>query len=327
MRIDSHGHLLERFYFEELTRLPDITLERAPSGLGMLRKHGHTFLPFRDEMLEPDASLKDMDRKHIDMRILSVATPNVYPFPLQRRVEICRQLNDALIAKCQQYPDRYRGLISLPLPDAETSVAELERVKDAEGIVGVIIGSNIEGLPLSAPVLEPVWEALDGWGKAVVEHPMHPVFAEAMDEFELPTRIGFMMDTTLAVTRMIYSGVFERYPNFSFVVPHNGGGLLEMLERLDTGYRVFPDCRKHITKLPSEFVKNFYLDTCSFFEPAVMMAKDYLGVDRLLFGTDYPYVERDTTYLERMALSAEDKEKIFCTNAARLFGIALPAAS
>ena len=114
----------------------------------------------------------------------------------------------------------------------------------------------------------------------VFEHPMFPADTSQMGEFELPLRVGLIFDTTLVAARLIYGGVFERYPNFPYIMAHTGGALLMMLERLDNGYRLFPDCRKYITKLPSHYGKRFYYDTCAFGESALMLAT----VPFVLFG-------------------------------------------
>ena len=103
---------------------------------------------------------------------------------------------------------------------------------------------------------------------------MIPVFADAMDELTLPVRVGFLLDTSLAVCHMIYGGVFERYPDFPFVVAPTGAAFLDLMERLDNGFRFYTECREHITKLPSEFAKRFYYDRCSFFGPLLMMDRE-----------------------------------------------------
>ena len=120
---------------------------------------------------------------------------------------------------------------------------------------------------------------------------------------------------------MIYAGIFERYPNFPYIMAHTGGALLTILERLDNGYRIFPDCRKYITRLPSEFAKHLYYDSCSFFGPALRMAHELVGADHILWGSDDPYIGADTKHVDDLPISAEDKAKILGGNAARLLNI------
>ena len=136
-------------------------------------------------------------------------------------------------------------------------------------------------------------------GLPVSEHPMLPTFADQMPGYALPIRVGFPFDTTLCVTRMIYGGVFERHPGLEFIVPHTGSAFIGLLERLDHGFHLFHECREHITQLPSVFArKNLYYDTCSFSKRFIEMAIDEIGEDRFLFGTDYPYIVADPSYID-----------------------------
>ena len=105
-----------------------------------------------------------------------------------------------------------------------------------------------------------------------------------------------------------------------FVVPHTGSAFIGLLERLDHGFHLFHECREHITQLPSVFArKNLYYDTCSFSKSFIEMAVKEIGIDRFMFGTDYPYIVEDPAYIEALDLSADDKQKIFAGNAQRLF--------
>src|SRR5262249_19821976 len=283
-------------------------------------KGGRNGLPFRREMFDPDHLIREMDRKGIDMSILSMNTPSVYIFEPGLRIELARRLNDSLVARAQRNPDRVGGFATLPLPDVDASLAELERIAHAPGIAGIGVGSNFNGVALDDRRLEPVWARISELGLPVSEHPMLPTFADAMPGYALPIRIGFPFDTTLCVTRMIYGGVFERHPQLSFIVAHTGSAFLGLLERLDHGFALFPECREHITQPPSVFArKNLYYDTCAFSKRFIEMALREIGPDRVLFGTDYPYIVSDPSYIEALDVASDVKEKIFSGNATRLF--------
>ncbi|REE07385.1 aminocarboxymuconate-semialdehyde decarboxylase [Paraburkholderia sp. BL27I4N3] len=319
MKIDIHGHFVTRAYYDELETLPGVRYERRSSGLGYLIKEGRNWLPVRESMFDPDDQLRDMDRKGIDMRILSLSTPSVYLFDdAKQREAACRDNNDAIIARVAADPSRFRAFVTLPLPDVDASLRELDRVIDAPGVVGITIGSNLGGMKLNDLSLEPLWARLDRDRIPVFEHPMDPVFGNVMDEFAMHIRVGFLFDTSLAVTRMIYGGVFERYPNFPFIVAHTGAAFLDLLERLDNGYRHYVDCQQHISRLPSEFAKQFYYDSCAFFTPTIMMARAAVGVERLLFGTDYPFIDQGPDHVERLPIDDVEKKLIFSGNATRL---------
>lgn len=321
MRVDVHAHFMDRSYYEALASLPGVSIQRSREGMGFLLRNGSKWLPFNDAMFKPDGQLRDMDGKAIDLRILSLSTPSVYPFTGQSRIDLCRRSNDRMIAEARKHPGRFLAVATLPLMDVRASLDELDRMRSASEMVGITIGSNIEGLPLSDHTLEPIWTRLNELKVPVFEHPMIPVFAAAMDEFTLPVRVGFLLDTSLAVCRMIYAGVFERHPDFPFVVAHTGAAFLDLMERLDNGFRFYTECRQHITRLPSDFAKRFYYDSCGFYGPLLMMAREIVGVERLLFGTDYPFIDAGLAHVENLKIPTNEKDMIFGGNAARLLNL------
>jgi len=321
MKLDIHAHLIDRQYLEELQSLLSLAPERTSDGKTLLRHNGYTLMWSRADMFDVDHRLREMDRKGIDMRALSLSTPNVYPWSGAAQIRITRYVNDALARYCQAHADRFVGLASLPLHDIEASLAELDRVVRELGMKGVIIGSNVGGPPLNDARYEPIWARIDALRLPVFEHPMFPKDTSEMGEFELPLRVGMIFDTTLVAARLIYSGIFERYPNFPYILAHTGGALLMMLERLDNGYRLFPDCRKYISKPPSEYAKRLYYDTCAFGEAALMLAIRSVGAARLLFGTDDPMIDSDTTHVTRLAISEQEKSAILGDTTARLLGL------
>jgi aminocarboxymuconate-semialdehyde decarboxylase len=321
MRIDVHAHIVDRDYVEALTRLGGLSTERTADGKTLLRGNGYTVAWSRPDMFDIGHRLREMDRKRIDRRILSLSTPNVYPWGGAEQAAMARRMNDALARLVRAHPDRFVGLASLPLGDAAASLGELDRAVGELGMKGVVIGSNVDGMPMNDARMEPIWARLNALRLPVFEHPMFPKDTRELGEFELPLRVGFVFDTTLAVTRMIYGGVFERYPDFPYIVAHTGGALLTILERLDNGYRLFPDCRKFISKPPSEYAKRLYYDTCAFYAPALRMAIESVGTSQLLFGTDDPFIDSDATHVERLALPAADQAAILSGNAAKVFGL------
>lgn len=323
MKIDIHSHIVERRYVDALIADLALESEKTANGQILFRRDGYTFLWERPDMFDIDGRLAKMDQQGVDMRVLSLSTPNVYEWKGARQVEMTRYMNDAAAALVRQHPERFAGLGSLPLDDINASLSELDRIGEL-GLCGVMIGSNVAGVPINDARFEPVWARIDKLRMPVFEHPMFPANT-GKEEFEMPLRIGFVFDTTAAAARLIYSGIFERYPNFPYILAHTGGALLMVLERLDNGYRLFPDCRKHISRLPSEYAKHLYYDTCSFFGPALKMAHELVGAEHLLWGSDDPFIGADASHVESLSIPAADKEKILGGNAARLLSLKVPA--
>lgn len=323
MKIDVHSHIVDRDYVDALIDLKGLSAHAGDKGQTLLRQGGTTYLWFREDMFDIDARLRKMDDEGVDRRMLSLSTPNVFDWTGGEQVTAARAINDATARIVAEHPDRFGGLGSLPWGGtAEEALAELERMTGELGLAGVAVGSNVGGVTLDDPALDPVWARINEQRLPVFEHPMFPVNTAGMDKFELPIRVGFVFDTTLALTRMIYAGVFERYPDFPFIVAHTGGALLTILERLDNGYRIFPDCREHISQLPSVYARNLYYDTCAFSAPALNMALEIVGPERLLWGSDDPFIGADDAHVQSLDIGEEDKRLIVGGNASRVFGLA-----
>ena len=321
MKIDSHAHYVDREYIKELIKLMKLETVKTPQGQFLLRRGGTTVAWYKEEHFDPAARIEKMDAASIRARVLSLTSPSIYEWPFAEQPEIVRHANDALVAYCRAHPGRFFALAVLPWSDADAAIKELDRAIDSLGAVGIAIGSHIQGMPLNHPDFEPVWAAIDQRRIPVVQHPMEPLGAAHLNEFELPIRVGFIYETTTAVTRMIYAGVFERYPNFPFVLAHTGGAVLSMLERLDVGYRLFPDCRAHINRLPSEYAKKLFYDTCSFYGPTLRLALEVVGPKQLLWGTDDPLVSASSEHVEQLKLPLQQQQDILGDNAERVFGL------
>jgi len=321
MKIDIHAHFVDPDYLEDLKRVLDLEISITEDGKTLMRHNGCTLAWTRADMFDPDQRLRDMDRKGIDIRVQSVSTPNVYPWIGAEQIRVTRKVNDALARLCRAHPDRFVGLASLPLHDVDASLQEIDRTVGELGMKGLAIGSNVGGPPLNDACFEPLWAKINALRLPVFEHPMFPKDTSDLNEFELPLRVGFVFDTTLVATRLIYSGIFERYPDFPYILAHTGGALLMILERLDNGYRLFPDCRKYINKLPSEYAKRLYYDTCAFGAPPLMLAKEVVGSSQILFGTDDPFIGADDAHVTRLNISEADKRAILGGNAQKMFGL------
>jgi aminocarboxymuconate-semialdehyde decarboxylase len=317
VKIDIHAHVVDRKYVDALQHDLSLAVEMTAAGQTLMRRDGYTFLWHRESMFDIEGRLRTMDLQGVDMRVLSLSTPNVYEWRGERQIEMARHMNDVTAALVRAHPKRFAGLGSLPLDDVSASLEELDRITGELELCGVMIGSNVAGVPVNHPRFEPVWARIDALRLPVFEHPMFPANTR-QEEFEMPLRIGFVFDTTAAAARLIYSGIFERYPNFPYILAHTGGALLMLLERLDNGYRLFPDCRKHIDRLPSEYATRLYYDTCSFFGPALKMACELVGPEHLLWGSDDPFIGADAVHVEAMPLPSADKAMILGGNAARL---------
>ena len=138
--------------------------------------------------------------------------------------------------------------------------------------------------------------------------------------------VGFLMDTTLASAHLVFAGVPERFPRIKWVLGHLGGAIPYLAERLDRGYEAFAECRKNISKPPTEYLKQFYFDTVNFDPDALMLAVQFAGADHVLAGSDYPHqigsIQKMKAALNSLPLPADQKAGIFGGNAKRIYGLA-----
>src|SRR3954468_19620265 len=130
MKIDIHSHIVDRRYVDALVADLGLKTEKTPSGQTLFRRDGYTFLWERPDMFDIDARLEKMDAQGVDMRVLSLSTPNVYDWKGSRQVEMARYINDATAALVRKHPDRFAGLGNLPLDDIPSSLSELDRVAE-----------------------------------------------------------------------------------------------------------------------------------------------------------------------------------------------------
>ena len=285
------------------------------------------FMTFTEPMFDPEMRFEAMDAVGVRMQLLSYTCPNCYwagPDVVERLV---RTMNDHLVEVCQAWPDRFRGLASVPLQDPELALGELERVAGQPGIVGLIILANVNEKPLDSPELEPFWAELNTRRMPVLLHPTVPpgIDSMGMDQFGLVPSVGFMIDTTLAVSRMVFAGVFERYPDWPLIVSHAGATLPFIAARLDQCHRYIPDARTRIDRPPTDYLERLYYDTVCYDDQALRLVLELAGPDRLLYGSDYPHNIGDmqgcADRVEALPLEEADLEKIRSENARRIFGL------
>jgi len=156
-------------------------------------------------------------------------------------------------------------------------------------------------------------------------HPAHPVNVDMMQQYWLMPLVGFLFDTTLAAASLVFSGVAARFPRIRWALCHLGGAIPYLAERLDRGFHAFEDCRAHIDRPPSTFLRDFYYDTVNFNQGALKLAIEFAGADHILAGSDYPHqigsIPSMLDAIAKLPVSDEQRAGIYGLNAARLLGL------
>ncbi len=325
--IDVHNHILSRAWVDLLAAHGgrQYQIGRDADGRTIVLRKGARFLTLTDPMFDPELRFRAMNEVGVTTQLLSYTCPNCYWADDKVAGQVVRTMNDHLEEVCARWPDRFRGLASLPMQNVDQALGELERVVDRPGIVGLIILANVNDRPLDDERYEPLWKALNDRRLPTLLHPTVPPGVESMgmDRYGLVPALGFMIDTTLAVTRMVMAGVFERYPDWPLIVGHAGATLPFIAGRLDQVHRFIPDARQRIAKPPSHYLKRLYYDTVTYDEHALMLAYRLAGPDRLLYGSDYPHNIGDMAgckaRIDALPIGEAEKELIRAGNARRIF--------
>jgi aminocarboxymuconate-semialdehyde decarboxylase len=267
-----------------------------------------------------------MDGAGIDRMVMSLGnTPPYYPTAADA-VVAARGSNDLYIDLHTRHPRRFHAFIGLPLPHVEAALEELERGLALPGVVGVGLGCSVLGQPLDDPAFDPLFAELDRLRTVVFVHPVGAGGGPNSQDFSLTWMLASRFEDTIAMSRLILSGLTLRYPNVRFIIPHLGGTIALFLQRMDNvaernGWRE----RQSPDLMPSDLARRFWFDTVNEQHSALRCACDTFGVERLLLGTDWPMLPPDklkhfVDYIPE-ALPAEHAQRILDVNAAGLLGL------
>ena len=323
--IDFHNHYYPPAYLDALRSGPsavEVSIDQDGNpriyypGDYNIAVPGHRDIDYREQVLIQHG---------VDTQVLTLTTPGTHVETPATAVRFACLVNDCFAAVVQNKRGRFTALATLPLNDPAASVKELQRACRDLGFAGAMLFSNVNGAGLNDERFWPLYEAANDLGAVLFIHPTHPVGVEAMTDFWLMPLVGFLMDTTLAAAKIVFSGIPERFPRIQWVLAHLGGAIPYLAERLDRGFHAFSECRANIPRPPSDYLKQFYYDTVNFDPAAVRLAIEFADVDRILAGSDYPHqigsIPRMLETIRGLNLPAHDEAAIFGGNAKRLLGL------
>ena len=287
--------------------------------------------PFADFLLNAlmnlgEERLKRMDACDVDVQILSLSAPGLEQLDPTTGVDLAKKANNTLSEVINRYPDRFMGYAALAPGNPQEAADELERCVQELGFKGWNTHSNYGNTYLDDKKYLPILERAEKLNVPIYLHPTVPAIPQLKGYgFALAgAAFGFGIETALCLMRLIYSGVFDKYPQLKIILGHLGEGLPFIRNRIDWAYvRPFdPAARPTLSKKPSEYLKDnvFVTTSGNYYQPAFQCTYEALGIDKILLGTDYPYEDPEECiqFLEGLPLSQEDKDKIYTLNAAQL---------
>jgi len=297
-------------------------------------------------MVNLDARFRIMDQFDDYRQVPCLASPSIEMIAgSEKSPELARIGNDTMAALAAEHPDRFPAFVAgLPLNNSETALEEAERAVDDLDAAGVQLYTNIDGKPVDHPDILPIVELMAAKKRAVWLHPIGGMTTpdyptEKVSKFDLWWAFRWPHESSVAMGRLVFSGIFDRYPEL-VVITHHVGGTVPMMEgRLDSGLkllgtRVLPgeECAidTPLREKPINAFKRFHADTASFGSSApIACGRAFFGIDRILFGTDMPFdpeqgpgsIRGTLTAIDALDLTAEERDAILSGNARRVLNL------
>jgi predicted TIM-barrel fold metal-dependent hydrolase len=335
-KIDIFPHILPRKYFDRMLQVapPGLALRKRMSGIPVL--------------IDVEARLRIMDRYDNYVQVLTLANPpiEVVGGP-DVSPDLARLANDGMAEVVGRHPDRFPGFVaSLPMNNPDAALNEIDRALDQLGATGVQVYTNVAGQALDRPEFRPIFDAMARRRLPIWMHPARPPsFAdyagEPRSKFDMWWAFGWPYETSVAMGRLVFDGLFDRHPDLAIITHHMGamipfcagrvgGGLDQLGSRTDDPEDMAALGR--LRKRPIDYFKMFYGDTALFGAwPAMQSGLEFFGADHVLFGTDMPFDSekghgfiRDTiAAMDRIRATDDERRMIYEGNARRMLKLAL----
>lgn len=325
--IDSHFHWWPHSVFKTLGRRHEVP-NASPNTRGgytcRLEGGGDYTLNSWAEWYDLDRQLEAIDKlgHQVDV-VCSIGPFSVYfsALPTEEGRDLAIQWNEEMAWAQRRHPGRVWASAAIPLQDTETALHVLEDAVGRLGLMGVNLPGSIgRDARIDAPRLEPFYARVAQLGLPVFLHPTDAIFNDKLDGYDgaLFLSLGRVMEVSVAAARLVLSGLMERHPGLKIVMSHTGGALPYQSGRMDKNTKA-----ARLPKPASHYLKRMFTDTVSPHAAGMRFAIDYYGIDRVMYGTDYPCWEpaHCLALIDELGLSEADQRKLFVENARRILGL------
>ena len=328
MRIDIFCHIFTQKLLNEYVKT------QLPISMRFLDSYVSNDVSF---FVDPDVRLRAMDKYNIDIDVLTIAFQDAINIPRKDVRRITKVANESLAEIVDKHPTRLLGTATVLNPEGE-GIDELDHAIQDLGMKGALIFSNVNGKPLDSPEFIPFYERMVKYDLPVFIHPADWSYYNWIGDYRLDRMLGWPFDTSLAMARLVFGGIMQKFPKLKIVTHHMGGMIPHFSNRIQVfvdqaesnpkwgATEMFEEQLKEKANIMKQF-KSFYADTVIFGNKAALgCGLDFFGVDHIVYGTDYPFgaeqgeqnIKLNTRFLEDKDISETDREKIFEKNARSL---------
>lgn len=320
--IDAHFHWYPRAIFERmLGREGTPRVERK--GDGYIYHHSTGWIPLTPDWFDLDNGLAVSDAalgetSHV-IATAGVLSGLLDDLPVEEGADIAMEWNSEIARVQRELPGRFTGTALVPLTDTGTALRVVEHAIAELGLVGVNLAPVTADGPIDMPRLEPFYDRVEQLGVPLIVHPTDLVLSEVLDGYDqaIQRSMGRLVDSSVTVMRLIFSGIMERHPGLKVVHTHGGGILPFQAGRLDKNARI-----KDLPQLPSAYLKRMAVDTVAPQALTIRGALEFYGADRVLYGTDFPcWQPRAAVEVVNEAIPPQQRADVMGRNAAAYFGL------
>ena len=274
----------------------------------------------------PEERIADMNSLGVDVHVLSTnASFYNYEKDAATTTAMARECNDYVSQLVKDHPDRFSGFATLPMQDVTAAVTELEHAMNI-GLKGAMIGDHVNGKTFDEPEFMPLWKSAEASGAVFLIHQGgDTIVTPRNSRYHLPNTIGNLADRAVTFASFVFGGVMDACPDLKVCLAHGGGYTCFGAGRMDRGWQVRSEARVNIQQPPSRYLDKFWYDCLTHDENALRMLIDMVGLDRVVFGTDWPFdmaIDEPVSWVRDMTkLTEAEKDAILGGNIESLLGL------
>ncbi|NND60442.1 MAG: amidohydrolase [Gammaproteobacteria bacterium] len=330
LKIDIHTHILPENWPDLKERYGYggfVALEHHGPGCANMMLDGKFFRKVSQNCWDAGQRLQECDDTGVHVQVLSTV-PIMFSYWARPEdtMDLSRLLNDHIAGIVAQHPRRFIGLGTVPMQAPDLAIREMERCVKEIGLVGIEIGSHVNGWNLDDKQLFPFFEAAEDLGAAIFVHPWEMLGRDRMSRYWLPWLVGMPAETALSICSMIFGGVFERLPKLRIAFAHGGGAFPATIGRIEHGFNVRPDLvAVNNTINPREYLGRFVVDSLVHDPHMLDYMIKLMGADSIALGSDYPFPlgeHEPGKLIESMAMSKEQRAQLLHGTALRWLNLA-----